>query len=214
MMNQLTVVLSIIAAISAGITIYSKYSNNRIALYISKPLTTILILTLSIIFSRVSFQNNNELIFIGLVFCLFGDIFLMLHHKFLQGLISFLIAHILFLIFFFLKSETLNYYLLIPIFLIGLTIFSFLFKKLGKMKIPVFIYLTIILLMAWCGISFYLTSHSFGAKIIAIAVILFVFSDANIAFNKFNKPYKLAELLILSTYFVSLYLIAFSLSFF
>lgn len=213
-MNPLTLTLSILAAISAGITIFSKYSNNKLALYIFKPLTTIVILILAILFSRVSFQNHNELIFIGLVFCLLGDIFLMLNHKFLQGLISFLIAHILFLFFFYLKSETVNYYILVPIFLIGITLYSFLFKKLGKMKIPVFIYLTIILLMAWFGISFYITTHSFAAKIITIAVILFVFSDANIAFNKFNKPYKLAELLILSTYFVSIYLIAFSLNYF
>ena len=212
-MNLVTTILSIIAAISAGITIFSSYSDNKLALYVFKPLTTILVIILSVLFSRVSFHNHNELIFTGLVFCLLGDIFLMLHQKFMQGLISFLIAHILFLSFFYLKSETHNYYLLIPVYLIGLTVYGILFNKLGKMKFPVFIYLTILFLMAWSGISFYFTTHSPAAEIIAVAVVLFVFSDANIAFNKFNKPYKLAEFLILSAYFVSIYLIAFSLNF-
>lgn len=212
-MNPLTLTLSILTIISAGIAIYSKYSTNKILLYVFKPLTTILILLLSILFSHTSFQNNNLLIFIGIIFCLFGDVFLMLHKRFILGLISFLIAHILFLIFFYLKSEYYNYYLLIPVFLIGILLYTFLYKKLGKMKLPVLLYLAFILLMAWSGISFYSTSYSIASRIIAVAVILFVFSDANIAFNKFNKPYRIAELLILSTYYSSIYLIAYSLNF-
>lgn len=212
-MNPFTLTLSILTAISAGIAIYSKYSINKIVFYIFKPLTTILILLLGILFSHISFQDNNLLIFIGIIFCLFGDVFLMLHNKFIQGLISFLIAHILFLIFFYLKSESYNYYLLIPIFLIGILLFAILFKKLGKMKLPVLFYLSFILMMAWSGISFYFTSHTIASGIIAVAVILFVFSDANIAFNKFNKPYRIAEFLILSTYYSSIFLIAYSLNF-
>jgi hypothetical protein len=63
-------------------------------------------------------------------------------------------------------------------------------------------------------------SRHFGTKpnnistlLLAIGSILFVISDTNIALNKFKKPYKSAEAIILSTYYVSIWLISFSLKY-
>jgi len=59
-------------------------------------------------------------------------------------------------------------------------------------------------------------SNSRGGTMIggrSIGSILFIISDTNIALNKFRKPYKSAEAIILSTYYVSIWLISFSLKY-
>ncbi len=162
----------------------------------------------------VSLSSYNTLIYMGLLFCLCGDVLLMLQDKFIHGLASFLVAHFLFFSFFILKTETVEYYLVIPIVITGITVYRILFKHLGKLKLPVLVYFVIILVMVFYGINLYITSFSTASKLIALAVILFGFSDANLAFDKFMKTYKIAEFLILSTYFLSIFLIALSLRYF
>ncbi|MCB0300999.1 MAG: lysoplasmalogenase, partial [Calditrichaeota bacterium] len=46
-----------------------------------------------------------------------------------------------------------------------------------------------------------------------IGAILFVISDTSLAFNRFVKRFRNAQLLILSTYFIAQYLIARSVAF-
>jgi len=47
----------------------------------------------------------------------------------------------------------------------------------------------------------------------SIGSILFIISDMNIALNKLKKPYKRTKAIILSTYYVSIWLISFSLKY-
>ena len=60
--------------------------------------------------------------------------------------------------------------------------------------------------MNWQALSLVITSHELIFIGIAIASVLFSFSDAVIAYNKFKSPFKIAEILILSTYWISIYI--------
>lgn len=212
-MESLSIFLSILVVTSAGLCLYGKYFNNPLFIYLFKPLTTILIFFIALQSGSSTSANYAYLIYIGLIFCLFGDVFLIIPNKFTLGLLSFLVAHLFFAVFFITLSKSISYSLIIIFTILGTIIYSILYKYLGKMKIPVLIYVTIIFLMAWRGFEYYLTAKNTASILIAISVILFMFSDSNIAFNKFKKTYKSAEFLILTTYYLSIYLISISLLF-
>jgi uncharacterized membrane protein YhhN len=210
---MLILVLSFITILSALLCIRGKYTNKTLQIYIFKPITTISIIIIAIIAGKNLSGNFKYIVIIALLFALLGDIFLMLRNKFLHGLISFFIAHGLLVIAFFILGNSYNWWLILIFTLAAILIYTYLFQYLGKMKIPVFFYVFIIFTMAWrAWENFYLNSNT-ATLLIAIGTILFIISDTNIALNRFRKPYKSAEAIILSTYFISIWLFSFSLNF-
>jgi uncharacterized membrane protein YhhN len=212
-MITIKIALSLLAALSAILCIQGKYANQSMKIYVFKPLTTGLIIFFAILSGFNLDIQYIILIYIGLVFSLFGDVFLMLPNKFIFGLISFLLAHICFLVFFITLYNDTHILLVLLFSIAGASIYFTLFPFLGKMKVPVLVYLIIIFAMAWRGWEYYIGFKNTASIIIAIATILFIFSDTNIALNKFRKQYNSAEFLILSTYYMSIWLIALALNF-
>jgi len=78
-------------------TIFSDKLENRKFFYILKPLTTILIIILAYTLDPTYSILYKNLLIIGLIFSLMGDIFLMSERFFLPGLISFLCIHLLYI---------------------------------------------------------------------------------------------------------------------
>ena len=91
---------------------------------------------------------------------------------------------------------------------IGLILFLWLKPDLGNFLIPVGLYIVVILFMAWQGTGLFLKEKQSPYILIALAVVLFMFSDSMIAVNKFKSPFSLAGPIILSTYWLSIALIA------
>ena len=174
--------------------------------FISKPA----ILTSLIIFfwrnSNHLLSKTRNLMLLALLFSLLGDVLLMFVHKsanfFISGLISFLIAHIMY-IFVFLKNRNYekNTLLFSGILLIyGASIFYFLHDGLGDLFIPVLIYMTIILLMANTAFSRKGSVPILSYNLVLIGAILFIISDSLLAINKFYQPIYLAHTSIMFTY--------------
>lgn len=206
----MTIGLSILVFISACLCIWGKYNvhKNKFILYVFKPLTTILILIIAVI-SSYDLQNNYKFLIYGaLLFSLLGDVMLMLPNKFLYGLVSFLMAHIIFTYGFYYLGQSFHLWLMILFIVCALSIYAYLFPTLGKYKYPVLIYVLTIFTMAWRAWEYFMQANDNGSLIIAIATLIFIVSDTNIALNKFKKPFKAAELIILSTYFISIWLIS------
>src|SRR5688572_10755046 len=203
----MTTVLSIIALISAIITIYAKMRENILLQYIFKPLTMLAIILLAIL--NVSSQPTfyQKMIITGLIFSTVGDVFLIDSKRFIQGLISFLLAHICFIIAFFSTPNLpgLIFYLIY----IGILL-SILWKHLGNLKIPVIVYSLALALMSWFALSRYFELNDLISLFAFLGSISFVASDSLLAFNKFKSPFPFAEILILSTYFIAQLLIALS----
>jgi len=213
-MSLLTNILVALSLISAFITISSEYYIPEKYKYFFKPLATICILFIALSANTDNF-HYKYLIVAGLFFSIFGDIFMLFpKDKITQGLISFLIAHIFYVIAFNpttkIDISVYSLYVIIPFLLYGAITYSTLFKYLNEMKIPVFIYIMIILLMCYQAFTKWTIFNDLSSLSALCGAFLFLASDTILAFDIFRKKFKLAEFLYLSTYFIAQLLIALS----
>jgi len=210
--NVLRLLLSIFALSSAILHIRAEYRGPRQQIYLFKPLTTSLILLLALLTSPSDTQFYKFAIIAGLVFSLAGDIFLMLPtDRFVSGLVSFLIAHLAYIIAF--ASATGFYFsiwALLPFLLFGVFIFTVLVSGLGDKKIPVAVYIVVIVVMTWQALGLWLYTDQTRALLAFLGALLFLISDSVLAINRFKQPFKSARLVNLSTYYAAQWLIALS----
>ena len=176
--------------------------------YATKPLLIILLTFYSI----VETNKKNKIFFLlltSLFFSLAGDVLLIfenISYWFIFGLISFLIAHVFYIMIFLRikkqnqpdkKSNT-----IVSLFSIAYMVFSFLLLRpfLGSLLIPVIIYTIVILTMFHASVqAFNFSKQSFG-KLCIFGAAIFIISDSMLAANKFYHPFAGAEILVMLTY--------------
>lgn len=185
--------------------------------YIIKPLITISLM----IFLGFHTQLRGRFakrIFIGLVFGLAGDCFLMFNDVdssfFMFGLISFLIGHIAYISAFYLdyrwypsieKKYTKIALVVFGLFCLGF--YLYLRPYLNEMKIPVLIYSFVISFMAIMAVNRKGRVNTFSFNLIFWGAVLFLISDSLLAFNKFVFSFDYAGIPIMATYMAAQYLI-------
>jgi uncharacterized membrane protein YhhN len=169
------------------------------------------------VYQSEQFETKNWLLF-ALLFSWIGDIFLMFANKdalyFIFGLVSFLIAHILFILLFIkqksIESTKKNYFFFIALLLVFFYLFGMLFlliPKLGSLKFPVIIYATTISFMLIVAIKGTFKWVSNSKHWILIGAIFFVTSDSILAINKFHSDVNHALFYIMITYLIAQLLI-------
>lgn len=133
--------------------------------------------------------------------------------RFLAGLVSFLIAH-LFYIWAFTSGAGFGFSLgpVVPLTLYGIFMCFILMPYAGNMKLPVIVYMTVILVMAWQAWEQWGVTGERETLLAAIGAALFLISDSLLAVNRFRIQFKSALALILGTYFAAQWLIALSVS--
>ncbi|WP_099156629.1 lysoplasmalogenase [Virgibacillus ndiopensis] len=189
------------------------YLKIKVAKFILKPGTMVLIIILAIYGSAFD-STFSRWVVLGLVLSLFGDVFLMMKEKwFVYGLASFLIAHLFYIVGFWRVFEmditTLTSMLTGSVlFVFGICFFLFLSKPIKKnggtkLSIAVAFYIAVISTMVW-------SACLVGIDILIFASLLFYISDAVLALNRFKKPFSNAENIVMSTYFTSQLLFAWS----
>jgi uncharacterized membrane protein YhhN len=201
----------LVISISAAFAISGKYQKSKFIHYAFKPLTMIMIISLA--WERVTILPSAYGYFIlsGLCLSLLGDVFLMLPARYFRpGLLAFLAAQVLYILAF---GRGLKAFALFPLLVIlayaGL-IFLFLYRSLGKYRWPVLFYILAISSMAWLAVSRHLGLLERSSLLAMIGALLFLFSDSANAVNRFKKPFWLAQILILGTYFAAQLLFALS----
>ena len=205
---MLIIIALIWVILSAGLHIRAHYFGPQYQEYIFKPLTMIFILMIA-----ASGQGPSPLykclIMTGLVFSLAGDIFLMLpSDRFIPGLVSFLSAHLFYIAAFVSKTHAPVWWPLFFAVICGIVIYYFLYPFLEKFKWPVLIYMSVILIMAWFAWGWWSQTGHKEALLAAVGAVLFVISDTILAINRFRRPFKLSQALIMITYFAAQVLIA------
>lgn len=80
----------------------------------------------------------------------------------------------------------------------------------GAMRVPVVGYVVVIVVMAWQAAARAAGLGSVGALLAAAGAALFVLSDAALAVNRFRRPFRAAQAVILPTYYAAQLLIAWS----
>ncbi len=200
--------------VAALLTIGAEYRRPRRMVYVCKPLTTTLILILALATGGED-RAYTALIAVGLACSLAGDIFLMLpQDRFIAGLVSFLFAHLVYVAAFVLAADRpwsgTSVLPLIPLLAYGFAVVAILRPHLGTLMVPVLAYMIVILLMAWRAIEYARQYSTPGPLAAALGALLFVISDSILAFNRFARPFRVAQALILGTYFAAQWLIALS----
>lgn len=207
-------VLTAVAAISACACIWAKYNGPQWLFYLAKPLTTTLVIVIATTFGFGPPVVYRVAIMVGLVCSLAGDVFLMLPgDRFIFGLLSFLLAHILFTVAF-VSGAGFGFtsWVLLAIVVPTGCVVAYLWPGLGRLRLPVLVYVGAIAVMAWQAWERALTVATIPSVIAGIGTLLFLVSDSTLAINKFRRKFVAAEAIILSTYFISIWCIAASLA--
>lgn len=171
------------------------------------------------LFKNVNIQSGfNRLVLAGLIFSLFGDVFLLFAgsdvYFFLYGLISFLFAHIVYSLAFIRdfknNPDASKYYGHLMLFCMGIfsmSYYTFIRDYLNDFRIPVMAYMFVISVMAILAGYRYRRVNLLSFRMIYLGAIFFVISDSALAFNKFVQPFSSAGFIIMSAYMIAQYLI-------
>ena len=204
----MTLLFSIVALISAVVTIRAKVLENYGLQYIFKPLTMAAIILTAFLDSSSPMSFYQKAILVGLIFSTVGDIFLIDQKRFfVHGLLSFLLGHFCYIAALWTTPNLLigiSYLIYIAFFL------AVLWKGLGKLKVPVVVYAVALAAMSWLAFSRYFEAGDDKTLLAFLGSTSFLVSDSLLAYNKFKKPFSVAQPFILSTYFLAQWLIALS----
>jgi uncharacterized membrane protein YhhN len=197
-----------------GLLYYEKKNDGRLLLIVKSILSLLFVITALLQLHPV--PAYYQYLFVGLIFCLIGDVCLALPQKkaFRVGLVAFLVGHVLYILSF--SSLTQIYYWisawLFILFCMSALIFLWLLPHLKSMLIPVLLYILVITVMvsgAWA--VFWKSPFQISGRVfILIGSLCFYFSDVFVARNKFIKEEYRNRLLGLPLYYTGQFLLAFS----
>ena len=139
-----------------------------------------------------------------------GDVWLMLPGFFVQGLASFLIAHVFFIALF---RQGIDWFpsklALVCALVYGALMLTVLWPYLATgLKAPVAAYVVVITLMGAQAFGRASVLKTWHARWVAVGALLFMASDSLLAWDKFVAPIPLGQLWVLGTYFSAQLLIA------
>ena len=211
-MKRTDTILTLCALGSAILFVWAEYKGPPLQAYLFTPLTMVFIILIAAFKTKTSPSRYAMAVIFGLIFSMAGDIFLMLpSDRFILGLVSFLIAHVFYIVAFTHGTKIRHApWALIPFAVYGLLIYVVLSPHLGNMKGPVAVYIVIILVMGWRAWERWSQTSEKTALFAFAGAVLFIISDSVLALNRFREPFVIARALNLSTYFAAQWLIALS----
>ena len=134
--------------------ILAEYKGAKRKVYLLKPLTMLLIVAIGLSMLPEKLDWYHYALLICLLFSIGGDVALMWpSDKFMLGLVSFLTGHTFYISGLISGIElSLSWYVWVPLIILGSGMFLVLRSGLGKMELPVLLYILVILSMngvAW-----------------------------------------------------------------
>jgi uncharacterized membrane protein YhhN len=177
--------------------------------FIFKPL---ILLSLLVLYS-FSVSKRNKVYIMALLFSFFGDVFLLFSGElnFILGLVSFLIAHLLFIKIVIKRIRKTAIRNVIGSSFLFFIIFCMLIyvlrNSLGELLIPVIIYGLTISIFGTVALIDYLNKKSQESIWMFAGALVFVISDSVLAINKFYEPKLVFEVIVMSTYILAEFLI-------
>jgi uncharacterized membrane protein YhhN len=212
----MTDILIILAAagLLAGLLVFENKENTIGKLVTKTPLSILFLVAVLV-------QNHPDqwyfhFLFMGLFFCLCGDVFLALpsERMFLFGLVSFLLGHVFYVIGFIYLVHFGPLLSLGTAIIFGASALVFLYFRphLGEMTVPVLVYVAVISIMlsgalAVLGVSTYAKA---GRIMVFVGALLFYLSDLFVARDRFVKKEPINRYLGLPMYYGGQFLLAFS----
>ena len=191
------------------IDFFGIYLEKQWMIYLAKPM----LMTTLFGYYYLNKKSDNLFFVLGLLFSLFGDLFLLGSGElyFILGLIFFLIAHVFYIIMVFkiLLEIKLKDFMIagIPYLLLFLILINVLYDGLGSMKIPVIIYAMTISFLGVVSLLLFLQSRTKTSLLLLFGVLIFITSDTILALNLFYEKQSFYPILIMTTYVMAQFLI-------
>ena len=211
-MTILSAALAAAALAAGGATIAADARGEWRLVYVFKPLALLLLIALAATAPTAAPAAYRTFVLAGLGLSLAGDAFLMLRRKMFEaGLAAFLAAHLCYIGAF--RTDTLPRFAVQPAFplvIIAGLILRVLLPHLGRMKFPVLLYVLVITAMAAMAAARFIQWGGEKPLFAFAGGVLFMASDSVLAYDRFVKPVRRAQTIILGTYFVAQALIALS----
>ena len=201
---------TLLIAISASVAIAAHYLQLPLLHWIAKPLATLLIVAMALSLSTAD-PAYRRWIVIGLLWSTLGDVLLMLPGDyFLHGLVSFLVAHIAYLVAFSKRERLLASPGPFAAYaLVAIVVLTYLWSGIpAPMRIPVVVYVTALGMMAAQAAAIWTIRRDRLSALAAVGGALFMLSDSLIAFNRFGEPFDASRWMVLTTYWMAQWLIA------
>ncbi len=208
--------LLLVVFILAALEWVAEYKENQRGIYLTKPAMMVALIAWTLTYSGVL---TGESVFplmwfvIGLVFCLAGDVFLMLPERFfLPGLVAFLLGHVSYIIGFGCVLPPQGAYLPGAAIAFLLTVLGVgIYRKLSlgmsasgneRMRGPVLLYSIVISLMLYSALTRGLGGAWGTASAIWVGAgaALFYLSDILNAWRRFVGPFPNARVMVMMTY--------------
>jgi uncharacterized membrane protein YhhN len=204
--------LSIAVALCAAATVWAEGRGAHRVVYLCKPLATVLMLAIAMAAPGPVSRGYQALVCAGLLFSLAGDVFLMLpRDRFVAGLASFLVAHLLYIAAFAPRPPTLRAPVVLAMLLAyGALLLRALWPRLGSLRAPVAVYAAALLAMAWQAAERHAALGTTPTLLAAAGAALFVASDSVLAWQRFVRRFRHGQAAVLATYFAAQWLIALS----
>jgi uncharacterized membrane protein YhhN len=197
--------------LSACLTIYGEMAGRPVLVYVFKPLTTVLILALAVTLPAEPASRYRTAVLVGLAFSLAGDVFLMLPtDRFIAGVIAFLAAHLAYLVAFtsFVGPGAAPAAFLAVAAVVGGILGALWGRLPQRMRPALAIYAAVLGAMAAQAVSQAVVLRSAPAAAGAVGALLFLASDSTLVTNRYARPFRLAPLVVLGTYYTAQVLIA------
>ena len=191
------------------IDFFGIYLEKQWMIYLAKPM----LMTTLFGYYYLNKKSDNLFFVLGLLFSLFGDLFLLGSGElyFILGLIFFLIAHVFYIIMVFkilLEIKLKDFMIVgIPYLLLFLILINVLYDGLGSMKIPVIIYAMTISFLGVVSLLLFLQSRTKTSLLLLFGVLVFITSDTILALNLFYEKQSFYPILIMTTYVMAQFLI-------
>jgi uncharacterized membrane protein YhhN len=174
-------------------------TGRRTVEYVFKPLTMVVLVAATIALSDPTSEAARWWMVAALVFSLAGDVFLMLDDLFVQGLASFLLGHIAYVVGLWNLGVDTTWFVLgivlvvALVAVVGIRIVRAAAHHDRRLAVPVAAYIGVISLMVASAIGTTIPAAIVGA-------LLFYASDACIGWSRFVQPFPGARLWIMTTY--------------
>lgn len=180
----------------------------KIAEHFLKPLIIIWLLACFVLRLRFQRSDLKKWMIMALLFSWLGDVLLLFQADhdffFLLGLLSFLIAHIFYIIFFHCVRQRemikTRWFLLLIVTVYYVIVIRVLSPHLDEMGLPVKIYAGVISFMFLLALHMVFMKRQRIGGWMLVGALLFVISDTMLAINKFSHSFQMAAVLVMTTY--------------
>ena len=151
---------------------------------------------------------TGKLLSIALLFCAAGDVALAMERErfFVIGLVFFLIAQVFFIVTFCrdLKKRRSRLPVIAALIIYAAVMAIILKPSLGELTIPVFFYIAVITTM-----GIFAALRASESKLVLYGALSFIISDSLIAVDKFTISVPASSYVIMTTYYLAIFLIAY-----